>query len=216
MRQLSKNTGRSVKSNTRNDSPLTCPSCRALDRVQKVSALYSAGLTSVDIESKGKNSSLTLELPSDRLDWTSGRSRTRSRGTFATHLATVLAPPQRPSLSVFFARLALLAIVLLVAALVYLTSSSSADEGASDYRSPAELWRTLGAVAVGLLLVAIPLVVGRVRKYRKWERPQWESAVRNWYATCYCHRCDVVYFEDATEAVPVAECSNLVWYGTEY
>lgn len=207
-----------------NTHKVLCPVCEQQDRIQKVSAIHDAGL------STGSYTGVTVGVAatgSGGIGLATGQ--TNLAGAYQTALSKRLAPPQRPVCKQFHPFVLVLAILAIPAGLVVglfalgLASMSSgpgptpsnAAEVAADVL--ADLVCSAGPFLVAALLLGLgiltlvwaPFYNRRTRGTYDAELLRWQGAMQVWDRLYYCSRDDIVFDPDNGKQFPT---SRMVHY----
>lgn len=178
---------------------LHCPKCGHIDRVEKVSSIFSSGLTS-GIYS-GSSTGVSTPIGQGQVAVTSGYA-TLSGGSQSL-LSSRLAPPQEPIIPGRPYTAIITSICLLCPGLFCLLAS----EG--------EFGASAALTGLGIIVVAA-FIFGRATKTTKDKRnkataamPHWQRAISRWNKLYYCSRDDGVFDPDEREFIPA---DNLMSY----
>ncbi|GHO95205.1 hypothetical protein KSF_052530 [Reticulibacter mediterranei] len=180
----------------------TCPICKQIDRVEKVSAVYEAG-TSIGAYSGG-----TVGVGMAGGVVGVGVAQTNMTGMSQTNRSLRLAPPPQPQLPQ--GEGCGVGLLLFLCFAVGLVGLGMALADNSERLIGAALFTVCTAGFVSLLVV-----LGRKSRIKKAEHAQqivrWQQAVANWERLYYCGRNDVVFIPGNSETcVPAYELYKLL------
>jgi hypothetical protein len=150
---------------------LRCPKCKQIDKVQKVSVLYSGGISTVEYD--------TWRPPPPK----SGLPplRMTEQAVSQTMLSQRLTPPAKPTAKFPHWIWVLLGVV--GAPIVCCSTVETPEEGGLYY-----------FLIIGGVILAGMFAVYFARQQRVAEQmPRWEKAVSRWHQLYYCGRCDGVF-----------------------
>ncbi len=179
---------------------IACPQCGKDDMIQKVSAIYSAGIASGSYSGP----SAGVAIGSGKPALVGGYATVH--GTNQTALSSKLSPPSKPT-----RRLppeALIAILLIVIACPVIT-----------YREEALRFPVQSSIigVTGILLLALIIPVGYRQEKRLFQQTeekirQWEQAITQWDQLYYCARNDCVFDPATGKAVSPERLSELLYH----
>jgi hypothetical protein len=180
----------------------TCPICKQIDRVEKVSAVYEAG-TAIGAYAGG---TVGVGLAGGVVGV--GMAQTNLTGTTQTNRSLRLAPPPPPpppqGAGCAMAGLLFLSLVVgLIGLGMALSDNTEHLVGAALF--------VVGAAG----FVSIVVVIGRNARVKKAEHARqvarWRQAVANWERLYYCGRNDIVFIPGNPETcVPAYELYKLL------
>lgn len=167
---------------------LNCPQCGQFDKVQKVSALYTSGVSTVEYE--------TWKPPPPKSDlWPILEKR---KGVGQTRLSARLAPPEKPGPKGVWSWV--LGIEVLLAMLACASLSILFGEAFALF------------VLVGVAVLVGGIVVhSNQQKEADARMPQWNEAMRRWDQLYYCARCDGIFIPDETPLIPTGRMSEFLF-----
>ena len=168
---------------------LKCPQCGQADKIQKVSAVYTSGVSSV-----GYKTFLPPPPKSDLPPVLVSRE-----GASFTALAKRLAPPPKPTWSDAGANTCLG--VLSVIAILGVSLALFSIEGAGMILGPL-------AGIVGFILYA-KWVAAQTPRHKELTS-NWEEALAKWNALYYCARDDVVFNPSEGVPMPLAHMAEYI------
>lgn len=175
----------------------TCPKCEQSDRITKVSAIVTGGISSGSYQGP----SIGVSTPVGK-----GQSRvsggyTTLQGSSQTMISGLLAPPKKPETK-RWSGCAIFALIGLAPLTI------SAIVGYQD-----------GGAAFGVIFVVIIIAIitsqnNKVNtskeEYEK-ELPRWQQAMRRWDSLYYCERDDILFNPETNETLPVGAMMDYLY-----
>jgi hypothetical protein len=162
-----------------------CPECGKDDMIQKVSAIYSAGVTSG-----------------------SYTGPTSGQATSQTGLSMQLAPPNKPSAPSTTGGI-VIGIILLWIGLAFGTCTLS---GTMIKDAPGVLLFCLVVACIGVAILASTNSKAKQHAEKvAAEMPHWEKAMQRWNSLYYCARDDGVFNPKEREFMPVSQMMSYLY-----
>lgn len=178
---------------------IACPQCGRDDMIQKVSAIYSAGISAGSF--MGPTVGIT-DSPGQGGDAFVG-GYMMLRGATQTALSTRLAPPPQPRKGDPTTVPALLLLSAWIATIFIGTISAGT------------IWIIIFVVVTLSVLAGLFYLIGPVKAkaHGKWmaEMAVWQKAISNWDKLYYCARNDCVFAPTTGESVPADRMYELLY-----
>ncbi len=180
---------------------LSCPSCRQVDQVQKVSSVVEGGTSTGAFTGTnqsagytfGRGGSVTVE-----------GGTTTLTGTSQTQLAQRLALPPKPTFSILSDTGAVLTVILALGGAICLFFGIIGDDPTDGFYIAYWL-RLIGIGAIVLAVLWVCLIYRHSVKAHAAVRrttPVWERAAAIWVRLYYCHRCDGIFVQGRESLYP--------------
>ena len=175
-----------------------CPQCQQIDQVQKISAIYSTGLS---------NSKATGYIDTDLIG-----TRVQLKGESQTYLSKKFNPPEKPKATLTTG--GVLGCTGTVLVLLAMLAVYSFKKNIANLFEP-----TLGVLACGMVFFIVIFIVWRQEKQERHvvqptleERlSHWQELCNVWNGTYYCHRCHIVYHPDKPDRVYSVENASQLY-----
>lgn len=161
---------------------LNCPTCGQMDMVQKVSAIYSTGISSGSFAGPSTGAALMADGTATLVG-----GITSLKGTSQTALSRRLAPPEQPTYRPFSWFAVCIALVSFLIAMPFAFLGIILQSGSDLFVA-----LLFGSIGVGIIYAAYAGVNNRKASARA-AMPIWNKAMERWYALYYCARDDIVF-----------------------
>ncbi len=173
-----------------------CPHCQQIDQVQKISAIYSAGLSTSDV---------TGHLDTDLIG-----TKVKLKGQNQTELSKRFKPPEKPKETITNEQVLGCAGVVVISSAIltifFLIINS--------------VLFVVTGIIFGYVSIAFIIVfpIWWVR-YRRMPKPpslqkrlsHWQELCNIWNGTYYCHRCNIVYHPNKPDHVYSVENASQLY-----
>jgi hypothetical protein len=206
--------------------PTTCPACKRLDMVQKVSAIYRNGIsTRMEFQATTTYASTSDSMGNSTL--TPQATFTTVPVTHQTRLSALLRPPRRKNIPLPAGEKFIFWLCPLFALVFYFCLSSFLQSNFPDaldgvFTLPSIVAFFLAIFIFGGALIGPPVLLAilthkvffrRANAYRQelyqQQQERQPHLLRQWEQFCYCHRCDCVFSSGKELAVPPQELHRL-------
>ncbi len=173
---------------------IVCPECGKDDMVQKVSAIYSDGVSTISYQQP-----VAIQTKSGAFYGNIDKTAVNS-----TALARRLAPPPMPKEPGPSSGCVVVSLIVGLITALYISISLGLEEGVLSYI-------LFSAVAFFIPMGLLGMYYKPALKEHKEKlMPEWAKARQKWLELYYCSRNDCVFNPDTSESVPPEKMSTLL------